>query len=110
MTTVEFSKKQNLMFIVPEECGSGIQRIAKKVMQDICGTTGYTPQMCNEYADDRKTEQAVIAVTEGQSLAEELAQRFSGTKRGKRKKRMLWIFDQKRACGGCFCGSYYLRK
>ena len=35
MTTVEFSKKQNLMFIVPEECGSGIQRIAKKVMQDI---------------------------------------------------------------------------
>lgn len=30
MTTVEFSKKQNIMFIVPEECGSGIQRIAKK--------------------------------------------------------------------------------
>lgn len=58
-------------------------------MQDICGTTGYTPQMCNEYADDRKTEQAVIAVTEGQSLAEELAQRFPELKEVKGKENAM---------------------
>lgn len=104
MTTVEFSKKQNLMFIVPEECGSGIQRIAKKVMQDICGTTGYTPQMCNEYADDRKTEQAVIAVTEGQSLAEELAQRFPELKEVKGKRECYGFLIRKEPVEGVSAG------
>ena len=104
MTTVEFSKKQNIMFIVPEECGSGIQRIAKKVMQDICGTTGYTPQMCNEYADDRKTEQAVIAVTEGQSLAEELAQRFPELKEVKGKRECYGFLIRKEPVEGVSAG------
>ena len=73
-------------------------------MQDICGTTGYTPQMCNEYADDRKTEQAVIAVTEGQSLAEELAQRFPELKEVKGKRECYGFLIRKEPVEGVSAG------
>lgn len=87
MTTVEFSKERNLIFIIPKECNNGIQKIAGKVAQDIYGTTGNRPEIYMEDTDNRKLEQAVIIVTDGQKLSEELVLRFPELEqlRGKRE-------------------------
>lgn len=85
MATLEISKNKGLYFVIPEECGTGVKKVAGKVAKDVEGTLSFCPEIC-ETAVPAKP--AVIAVTAGSGkLAETLCSKISklGQVEGKRE-------------------------
>lgn len=85
MATLEISKDKGLYFIIPEECGTGVRKIAGKVAKDVEGTLSFCPEICKTVVP---AKQAVIAVTAGSGeLAERLCSKISklGQVEGKRE-------------------------
>lgn len=71
MAEIRLSKKQQLTFLIPEEEGDGVRKIAQKVAEDVEKTTGLHPSLA---LSGRNLEQAVIAVTGGKGKMSELLQ------------------------------------
>lgn len=71
MAEIRLSKKQQLTFLIPEEEGDGVRKIAQKVAKDVEKTTGLHPSLA---LSGRNLEQAVIAVTAGKGKMPELLQ------------------------------------
>lgn len=85
MATLEISKDKGLYFVIPEECGTGVRKIAGKVAKDVEGTLSFCPEICETVVP---AKQAVIAVTAGSGdLAEMLCSKISklGQVEGKRE-------------------------
>ena len=85
MATLEISKNKGLYFVIPEECGTGVKKIAGKVAKDVEGTLSFCPEICETVVP---AKQAVIAVTAGSGkLAETLCRKISklGQVEGKRE-------------------------
>ena len=85
MATLEISKNKGLYFVIPEECGTGVKKIAGKVAKDVEGTLSFCPEICETVVP---AKQAVIAVTAGSGkLAETLCGKISklGQVEGKRE-------------------------
>lgn len=85
MATLEISKNKGLYFVIPEECGTGVKKVAGKVAKDVEGTLSFCPKICETVVP---AKQAVIAVTAGSGkLAEILCRKISklGQVEGKRE-------------------------
>ena len=85
MATLEISKNKGLYFVIPEECGIGVKKVAGKVAKDVEGTLSICPEICETAVP---AKQAVIAVTAGSGkLAETLCSKISklGQVEGKRE-------------------------
>ena len=85
MATLEISKNKGLYFVIPEECGTGVKKVAGKVAKDVEGTLSFCPEICETAVP---AKQAVIAVTAGSGkLAETLCSKLSklGQVEGKRE-------------------------
>lgn len=85
MATLEISKNKGLYFVIPEECGTGVKKVASKVAKDVEGTLSFCPEICETVVP---AKQAVIAVTAGRGkLAETLCRKISklGQVEGKRE-------------------------
>lgn len=85
MATLEISKNKGLYFVIPEECGTGVKKVAGKVAKDVEGTLSFCPEICETAVP---AKQAVIAVTAGSGkLAEKLCSKISklGQVEGKRE-------------------------
>ena len=85
MATLEISKNKGLYFVIPEECGTGVKKVAGKVAKDVEGTLSFCPEICETVVT---AKQAVIAVTAGSGeLAETLCSKISklGQVEGKRE-------------------------
>lgn len=85
MATLEISKNKGLYFVIPEECGTGVKKVAGKVAKDVEGTLSFCPEICETAVP---AKQAVIAVTAGSGkLAETLCSKISklGQIEGKRE-------------------------
>lgn len=85
MATLEISKNKGLYFVIPEECGTGVKKVAGKVAKDVEGTLSFCPEICETAVP---AKQAVIAVTAGSGkLAETLYSKISklGQVEGKRE-------------------------
>ena len=85
MATLEISKNKGLYFVIPEECGTGVKKVADKVAKDVEGTLSFCPEICETVVP---AKQAVIAVTAGSGkLAETLCGKISklGQVEGKRE-------------------------
>ena len=85
MATLEISKDNGLYFVIPEECGTGVKKVAGKVAKDVEGTLSFCPEICETVVT---AKQAVIAVTAGSGeLAEILCSKISklGQVEGKRE-------------------------
>lgn len=85
MATLEISKNKGLYFVIPEECGIGVKKVAGKVAKDVEGTLSFCPEICETAVP---AKQAVIAVTAGSGkLAETLCSKISklGQVEGKRE-------------------------
>lgn len=85
MATLEISKNKGLYFVIPEECGTGVKKVASKVAKDVEGTLSFCPEICETVVP---AKQAVIAVTAGSGkLAETLCRKISklGQVEGKRE-------------------------
>lgn len=85
MATLEISKNKGLYFVIPEECGTGVKKVAVKVAKDVEGTLSFCPEICETAVP---AKQAVIAVTAGSGkLAETLCSKISklGQVEGKRE-------------------------
>ena len=85
MATLEISKNKGLYFVIPEECGTGVKKVAGKVAKDVEGTLSFCPEICETVVP---AKQAVIAVTAGSGkLAETLCGKISklGQVEGKRE-------------------------
>lgn len=85
MATLEISKNKGLYFVIPEECGTGVKKVAGKVAKDVEGTLSFCPEICETAVP---AKQAVIAVTTGSGkLAETLCSKISklGQVEGKRE-------------------------
>ena len=85
MATLEISKNKGLYFVIPEECGTGVKKVAGKVAKDVEGPHSLSPEIC-ETAVPAKL--ALIAVTAGSGkLAETLCSKISklGQVEGKRE-------------------------
>lgn len=85
MATLEISKNKGLYFVIPEECGTGVKKVASKVAKDVEGTLSFCPEICETVVP---AKQAVIAVTAGSGkLAETLCKKISklGQVEGKRE-------------------------
>ncbi len=85
MATLEISKDKGLYFVIPEECGTGVKKVAGKVAKDVEGTLSFCPEICETVVP---AKQAVIAVTAGSGeLAETLCSKISklGQVEGKRE-------------------------
>ena len=85
MATLEISKNKGLYFVIPEECGTGVKKVAGKVAKDVEGTLSFWPEICETAVP---AKQAVIAVTAGSGkLAETLCSKISklGQVEGKRE-------------------------
>ena len=41
MATLEISKNKGLYFVIPEECGTGVKKVAGKVAKDVEGTLSF---------------------------------------------------------------------
>lgn len=85
MATLEISKNKGLYFVIPEECGTGVKKVAGKVAKDVEGTLSFCPEICETVVP---AKQAVIAVTAGSGkLAETLCSKISklGQVEGKRE-------------------------
>lgn len=85
MATLEISKNKGLYFVIPEECGTGVKKVAGKVAKDVEGTLSFCPEICETAVP---AKQAVIAVTAGSGkLAETLCSKISklGQVEGKRE-------------------------
>ena len=85
MATLEISKNKGLYFVIPEECGTGVKKVAGKVAKDVEGTLSFCPEICETVVP---AKQAVIAVTAGSGkLAETLCRKISklGQVEGKRE-------------------------
>lgn len=85
MATLEISKNKGLYFVIPEECGIGVKKVAGKVAKDVEGTLSVCPEICETVVP---AKQAVIAVTAGSGkLAETLCGKISklGQVEGKRE-------------------------
>lgn len=75
MATLEISKNKGLYFVIPEECGTGVKKVAGKVAKDVEGTLSFCPEICETVVP---AKQAVIAVTAGSGkLAETLCSKIS---------------------------------
>ena len=75
MATLEISKNKGLYFVIPEECGTGVKKVAGKVAKDVEGTLSFCPEICETVVP---AKQAVIAVTAGSGkLAETLCRKIS---------------------------------
>lgn len=75
MATLEISKNKGLYFVIPEECGTGVKKVAGKVAKDVEGTLSFCPEICETAVP---AKQAVIAVTAGSGkLAETLCSKIS---------------------------------
>lgn len=134
MGLLELSKERQVFFIVPQESGSGVRRIAEKVSADVTHTSGAQPVFCSsirqaaavqdeavKMADnagrtgDVSGMQAVVAVTDGGELAAQLAARSPGLKAvsGKRESYAFFLLDyplgaeegQREAAQDCGTGS-----
>ena len=134
MGLLELSKERQVFFIVPQESGSGVRRIAEKVSADVTHTSGAHPVFCSsirqaaavqdeavKMADnagrtgDVSGMQAVVAVTDGGELAAQLAARSPGLKAvsGKRESYAFFLLDyplgaeegQREAAQDCGTGS-----
>ena len=88
MATLEISKNKGLYFVIPEECGIGVKKVAGKVAKDVEGTLSFCPEICETAVP---AKQAVIAVTAGSGkLAETLCRKtgilcvYCGRKSGRR--------------------------
>ena len=114
MGLLELSKERQVFFIVPQESGSGVRRIAEKVSADVTHTSGAQPVLCSsvrraaavqdeavKMADNAGRTgavsgmQAVVAVTDGGELAAQLAARSPGLKAvsGKRESYAFFLLD-----------------
>ena len=85
MATLEISKNKGLYFVIPEESGTGVKKVAGKVAKDVEGTLSFCPEICETAVP---AKQAVIAVTAGSGkLAETLCSKISklGQVEGKRE-------------------------
>lgn len=85
MATLEISKNKGLYFVIPEECGTSVKKVAGKVAKDVEGTLSFCPEICETAVP---AKQAVIAVTAGSGkLAETLCSKISklGQVEGKRE-------------------------
>lgn len=85
MATLEISKNKGLYFVIPEECGTGVKKVAGKVAKDVEGTLSVCPEICETVVP---AKQAVIAVTAGSGKqAETLCRKISklGQVEGKRE-------------------------
>lgn len=85
MATLEISKNKGLYFVILEECGTGVKKVAGKVAKDVEGTLSFCPEICETAVP---AKQAVIAVTAGSGkLAETLCSKISklGQVEGKRE-------------------------
>ena len=85
MATLEISKNKGLYFVIPEDCGTGVKKVAGKVAKDVEGTLSFCPEICETVVP---AKQAVIAVTAGSGkLAETLCRKISklGQVEGKRE-------------------------
>lgn len=85
MATLEISKNKGLYFVIPEECGTGVKKVAGKVAKDVEGTLSFCPEICETAVP---AKQAVVAVTAGSGkLAETLCSKISklGQVEGKRE-------------------------
>ena len=85
MATLEISKNKGLYFVIPEECGTGVKKVAGKVAKDVEGTLSFCPEICETVVP---AKQAVIAVTAGSGKqAETLCRKISklGQVEGKRE-------------------------
>ena len=85
MATLEISKNKGLYFVIPEECGTGVKKVAGKVAKDVEGTLSFCPEICETAVP---AKQAVTAVTAGSGkLAETLCSKISklGQVEGKRE-------------------------
>lgn len=85
MATLEISKNKGLYFVIPEECGTGVKKVAGKVAKDVEETLSFCPEICETAVP---AKQAVIAVTAGSGkLAETLCSKISklGQVEGKRE-------------------------
>lgn len=85
MATLEISKNKGLYFVIPEECGTGVKKVAGKVAKDVEGTLSFCPEICETAVP---AKQAVITVTAGSGkLAETLCSKISklGQVEGKRE-------------------------
>ena len=85
MATLEISKNKGLYFVIPEECGTGVKKVAGKVAKDVEGTLSFCTEICETAVP---AKQAVIAVTAGSGkLAETLCSKISklGQVEGKRE-------------------------
>ena len=88
MATLEISKNKGLYFVIPEECGTGVKKVAGKVAKDVEGTLSFCPEICETAVPAKQAVIAVIAVTAGSGkLAETLCSKISklGQVEGKRE-------------------------
>ena len=93
MAGIELSKDKELYFVVPQECGTGIYKIAGKVMQDVYGTTMAKTELLQSTVS---CEQAVIAVTAGKgTMAQQLVQKYPELQQveGKRESYGFYLMD-----------------
>ena len=65
MATLEISKNKGLYFVIPEECGTGVKKVAGKVAKDVEGTLSFCPEICETAVPAKQAVIAVIAVTAG---------------------------------------------
>ena len=49
MATLEISKNKGLYFVIPEECGTGVKKVAGKVAKDVEGTLSFCPEICENW-------------------------------------------------------------
>ena len=74
MAEIRLSKKQQLTFLISEEEGDGVRKIAQKVAKDVEKTTGLHPSLA---LAGRNLEQAVIVATAGnEKMAKVLQKRI----------------------------------
>ena len=93
MATLEISKNKGLYFVIPEECGTGVKKVAGKVAKDVEGTLSFCPEICETAVP---AKQAVIAVTAGSGkLAETLCSKISklGQVEGKRESYAIIVAE-----------------
>ncbi len=72
MAEIRLSKKQQLTFLISEEEGDGVRKIAQKVAKDVEKTTGLHPSLA---LAGRNLEQAVIVATAGNEKMAKILQK-----------------------------------
>ncbi len=103
MAQIELSKNKAIYFIVPEESGTGVRKIADKVAKDVEKTIGFLPQIyetankINYHSGEENGIQAIIVVTAGKGeMAGKLKQAFPQIAKieGKRESYAFFVAEK----------------